>query len=99
MPVYLKCSPKPECEKDESKQKRIEQEEPVGSVTAKQRPYAKRGKRQEQRSESFAGPSKPVTMHSHVPGCEREPHALPAKIAETLTAPAISVEGGEVSGH
>ena len=25
--------------------------------------------------------------------------ALPAKIAETLTAPAISVEGGEVSGH
>ena len=24
---------------------------------------------------------------------------LPAKIAETLTAPAISVEGGEVSGH
>ena len=25
--------------------------------------------------------------------------SLPAKIAETLTAPAISVEGGEVSGH
>ena len=27
------------------------------------------------------------------------PVTLPAKIAETLTAPAISVEGGEVSGH
>ena len=31
------------------------------------------------------------------PGPLRGP--LPAKIAETLTAPAISVEGGEVSGH
>ena len=41
-----------------------------------------------------------VARHTaHAVALQQLGRPLPAKIAETLTAPAISVEGGEVSGH
>ena len=67
MSMPVNASPQPKCEEDESKQQGIEQERPVGFITAKQQQYDNLGKCQEQRSKSGAGLSEPVTLHSHAP--------------------------------